>query len=212
MAEQGMRRHIYKTLYLSGTDGDKGITGKSESLCKFNVIKWACTLCFPLCHFSFPEKCSECANTATKLQAVKDNRLHFLPFRTSSEAHQPSHSTGAISTKPRCSSFVQLPLTRSNLSKLLSHSITHFFVTVGTRGGGGSFFSGRAAKPETEHLSLSSTKFKNEWTYTPTYPFAIMACTDTPLPLLFIMNLNLNTIILGRHAPYPTTTAIHGNE
>jgi hypothetical protein len=51
-----------------------------------------------------------------------------------------------------------------------------------------SFFSGRSAKPEAEHSSLSSANFKNEWTYTPTYPFAFVACTDTPLPSPSIMN------------------------
>ena len=56
----------------------------------------------------------------------------FSCVQTSSEVHPTSHSTGASSTNPRYSSFVHLPLTRSNLSKLLSHSITHFFVTVGT--------------------------------------------------------------------------------
>jgi len=54
-----------------------------------------------LCHFFFLEKCSECASTATKLQAVKENRLLFLPFQTSSEVHPTSHSTGASSTNPR---------------------------------------------------------------------------------------------------------------
>jgi hypothetical protein len=75
-----------------------------------------------------------------------------------------------------------------------------------------SFFSGRAAKPEIEHLSISSVKFKNEWTGTPMYPFAFVACTGTPLPLPLIMNLNLKTVILGLHAPYSTTTAFHENE
>jgi hypothetical protein len=75
-----------------------------------------------------------------------------------------------------------------------------------------SFFSGRAAKPEAEHSFLSSAKFKNEWSYTPTYPFAFVACTGTLLPLRLIMNLNLKTVILGLHAPYPNTTAFHENE
>lgn len=160
-----------------------------------------------LCHFSFIEKCSECASTATKLQAVKENRLLFLLFQSSSEVHPASHSTGVSSTNPRYTSFVHLPLTRSNLSKLLSHYSSWQLVQ-----GGGSFFSGRAAKPEAKHSSLSSAKFKNEWTYTPTYPFAFVAWTSTPLPLPLIMNLNLKTVILGLHAPYPTTTAFHENE
>ena len=79
-------------------------------------------------------------------------------------------------------------------------------------GGACSFFGGRAAKPEAEHSSLSSAKFKNEWTYTPTYLFAFMACTGTPLPLPLIINLNLKTVILGLHAPYPTSTVFHENE
>jgi len=162
-----------------------------------------------LCHFSFLEKCSECASTATKLQAVKENRLLFLLFQTSSEAHT-THSTGASSTNPRHTSFVHLPFTRSNLSKLQSHSYTHSSWQLVW--GGGSFFSGRAAKPEAKHSSLSSAKFKNEWTYILTYPFAFVAWTVTPIPLPLFMNLNLKTVILGLRAPYPTTTAFHENE
>jgi hypothetical protein len=138
-----------------------------------------------------------------RLSSITD--YFFCCVQTSSEVHPTSHSTGAYPPAPDTHplfTYLWHKVILANYWVIQLHiSLSQW---VWEEGGGGcmcSFFSGRAAKLETEHLSISSAKFKNEWTRTSMCPFAFVACTGTPLPLPLILNWNLKTIILGFHAP-----------